>query len=160
MQLLLLPTSLFLSAAGPQVCSGNWGAEPTFLLMPWVQFIVQVCWTYGQQFGNYVWMRVVSPKCEIYSPDSLPFNAMSRVIHGPGPGSSALWKKQHKLVQGTCNSSSQCSPLLLAFCLRNRLIQDKTGMGNLWEVHGDTKIQGDLNGDTLSHSFICYDHRE
>lgn len=72
----------------------------------------------------------VSPKYEVYSSDSLPLDALSGIIHGPGLGSPSLQRKTpHKLVQGTWKISSQCSPSLLAFCLSNGVIQIKQAWG-------------------------------
>lgn len=131
MQLLLLPASLFLSAAGLQVCSGNWGAEPTSLPTPWVQFIAQVCYpTKDSSLGITYECVVVSHKHEINSPDSLPCNAVSCYPWARTQFICSVEETAHELVQATCNSISQCSPLLLAFCLSNSVSQNKTGVGH------------------------------
>lgn len=72
---------------------------------------------------------VVSSKHEVYSLNSLPLSAVSGIICRPGLSSSSLQRKTpHKLlVQGTCNSSSQCSSPLLTLCPSNEVIQNKTG---------------------------------
>lgn len=99
--------------------------------MPWVPFVAYVCYPIrGSSLGVICGCMVASPKHGVYSSESPPLDAVSGIIREPGLSSSILQRKTpHKLVQGTCNTSSRCSLPLLPFCLSNRAIQNKTGMG-------------------------------